>query len=85
MDTIRQLPNYVRLLFGLLRDRRVATVDKLLAEMKTHVQGNADLTRQASNGWVRVLHFGDHYGTAHARKVGREFLDQLKPATQPSP
>jgi uncharacterized membrane protein YkvA (DUF1232 family) len=30
MDTIRQLPNYVRLLFGLLRDKRVATVDKLL-------------------------------------------------------
>ena len=30
MDTIRQLPNYVRLLFGLLTDRRVATVDKLL-------------------------------------------------------
>ena len=30
MDTIRQLPNYVRLLFGLLSDRRVATVDKLL-------------------------------------------------------
>jgi len=30
MDTIRQLPNYVRLLFGLLRDRRVAMVDKLL-------------------------------------------------------
>ena len=30
MDTIRQLPNYVRLLVGLLTDRRVATVDKLL-------------------------------------------------------
>lgn len=30
MDVIRQLPNYVRLLFGLLTDRRVATVDKLL-------------------------------------------------------
>src|SRR5688572_111788 len=30
MDTIRQLPNYVRLLFGLLTDRRVAAVDKLL-------------------------------------------------------
>jgi len=30
MDTIRQLPNYVRLLFGLLRDRRVATIDKVL-------------------------------------------------------
>ena len=30
MDTIRQLPNYVRLLFGLLTDRRVATIDKVL-------------------------------------------------------
>jgi uncharacterized membrane protein YkvA (DUF1232 family) len=30
MDTIRQLPNYVRMLFGLLTDRRVATIDKLL-------------------------------------------------------
>ena len=30
MDTIRQLPNYVKLLFGLLRDRRVATIDKVL-------------------------------------------------------
>ena len=30
MDTIRQLPNYLRLLFGLLTDGRVATVDKLL-------------------------------------------------------
>ena len=30
MDTIRQLPSYVRLLFGLLRDGRVATMDKVL-------------------------------------------------------
>jgi len=30
MDTIRQLPNYVRLLFGLLRDSRVSTIDKVL-------------------------------------------------------
>ena len=30
MDTIRQIPNYLKLLFGLLRDRRVSTVDKLL-------------------------------------------------------
>jgi uncharacterized membrane protein YkvA (DUF1232 family) len=30
MDTIRQLPNYVRLLFGLLSDRRVAALDKVL-------------------------------------------------------
>jgi uncharacterized membrane protein YkvA (DUF1232 family) len=30
MDTIRQLPNYVRLLFGLLSDRRVSALDKVL-------------------------------------------------------
>jgi len=30
MDTIRQLPNYVRLLFGLLSDSRVSTIDKVL-------------------------------------------------------
>ena len=30
MDTIRQLPNYLRLLFGLLKDKRVAPIDKLL-------------------------------------------------------
>ena len=30
MDTIRQLPNYVRLLFGLLSDRRVSGLDKAL-------------------------------------------------------
>jgi uncharacterized membrane protein YkvA (DUF1232 family) len=27
---LQQIPNYLRLLFGLLRDRRVSTVDKLL-------------------------------------------------------
>ena len=30
MDTIRQIPNYVRLLFGLMRDSRVSTTDKVL-------------------------------------------------------
>lgn len=30
MDTIRQLPAYLRLLFGLMTDRRVAMVDKVL-------------------------------------------------------
>jgi uncharacterized membrane protein YkvA (DUF1232 family) len=30
MDTIRQLPNYISLLYGLLRDPRVAKLDKLL-------------------------------------------------------
>lgn len=30
LDTIRQLPNYISLLYGLLRDPRVAKLDKLL-------------------------------------------------------
>jgi hypothetical protein len=55
-----------------------ATVDKLLAEVESYIKGNTDLTKQASDGWTRILHFGDHYGTAYARKVGRDFLDKLK-------
>jgi hypothetical protein len=60
-----------------------ATVDKLIQEMEAHIQGNADLTLQASNGWVRVLHFGDHYGTPHARKLGQAMLDKIKSAATP--
>jgi uncharacterized membrane protein YkvA (DUF1232 family) len=30
MDAIRQIPDYLRMLYGLLRDRRVNVVDKLL-------------------------------------------------------
>lgn len=60
-----------------------ATVDKLFKEIEAHIQGNADLTRQASNGWVRVLHFGERYGTPYSRKLGQTFLDKLKsPAPQ---
>lgn len=70
-------------LVGLLRqfirkENDDATVDGVLAEVKAHIKDNPDLTQQAIDGWTRVLHF-DHYGTAHARKVGREFLDQLQP------
>lgn len=60
-----------------------ATVDKLMKEVEAHIQGNADLTRQASNGWVRVLHFGDRYGTPYARKVGQAMLDSMKSAAPP--
>lgn len=55
-----------------------ATVDRVLAEVKTHIAGNADLKKQAINGWTRVLHFGERYGTVYSRKVGQEFLDGLK-------
>jgi hypothetical protein len=55
-----------------------ATVDRLLSEVKDYIQGNADLTKQAIDGWTRVLHFGDRYGTPHAREVGRQFHEKLK-------
>ncbi|HEV7406236.1 MAG TPA: hypothetical protein VGO11_25030 [Chthoniobacteraceae bacterium] len=55
-----------------------ATADRVLAEVKAHIAGNADLKKQALDGWTRVLHFGDAYGTPYSRKIGQEFLDGLK-------
>ena len=50
------------------------TVGKLMVEMEAYVKGNKGLTKQAIDGWTRVLHFGERYGTAHARELGRAFL-----------
>lgn len=55
-----------------------ATVDKVLEEVKAHIKGNDDLHKQAIDGWTRVLHFGDRYGTPYSRKKGAEFLEELK-------
>jgi hypothetical protein len=55
-----------------------ATVDSVLAEVKEHIKDNAELKQQAIDGWTRVLHFGDQYGTEYSRKVGRAFLEELK-------
>lgn len=55
-----------------------AKVDAVLAEVKAHINDNADLKQQAIDGWTRVLHFGDRYGTAYSRRVGTEFLELLK-------
>lgn len=57
-----------------------ATVDAILAEVKTHIGSDPDLRRQAADGWTRVLHFGDRYGTEYSRQVGAEFLKSLQPA-----
>lgn len=57
-----------------------AAVDRILTEVKAYIQGDADLTRQAIDGWTRVLHFGERYGTGYSRKAGREFLEALKSA-----
>ena len=63
----------------------VPAVDKLLADVKSHIKGNPELTKQAVDGWTRILHFGDHYGTDYARKVGREFLESLNQAKDGKP
>ena len=55
-----------------------ATVDRLLGEVKAHLKDDPALKKQAIDGWTRILHFGDRYGTAHARKAGAEFLENLK-------
>lgn len=55
-----------------------ATVDRLASEVQIYIKGNADLTKQAIDGWTRILHFGDRYGTPHSRKVGQEMLAKLK-------
>jgi hypothetical protein len=59
-----------------------ATVDAVLDEVRAHIRDNAGLKKQAMDGWTRILHFGDRYGSEHARKVGREFLEKLKAETK---
>ena len=58
-----------------------AAVDQTLSEVEAYIKGNANLTQQAIDGWVRVLHL--KYGTAYAQKAGQEFLDRLKEKPQP--
>ena len=53
-----------------------ATVDKVLSEVEAYVKGNPDLTKQAIDGWVRVLAIP--YGTAYAQKAGAAFVEKLK-------
>ncbi|OAI57269.1 hypothetical protein AYO49_02465 [Verrucomicrobiaceae bacterium SCGC AG-212-N21] len=53
-----------------------ATVDRVLTDVKGYIKDDAGLIQQTRDGWVRVLHL--NYGTAYARKTGREFLDTLK-------
>jgi len=68
-------------LIGLLRrfiqkSNDNATVDKVLAEVEAYVRGNESLTRQAIDGWTRVLHL--KYGTEYAQQAGQIWLEKLK-------
>jgi hypothetical protein len=53
-----------------------AAVDKVLTEVEAYVGGNEGLTRQAIDGWTRVLHL--KYGTEYAQNAGRIWLEKLK-------
>ena len=55
-----------------------ATVNQVLQEVRGYVKGNDDLRKQAIDGWTRILHFKDRYGTAYAREKGAELLEELK-------
>jgi hypothetical protein len=70
-------------LIGLLRrfiqpSNERATVDKVLGEVSTYIQGNTNLTQQAIDGWTRVLHL--KYGTQYAQTEGKTWLEKLKTA-----
>lgn len=70
-------------LMGLLRQfirpaNDEAAVDRVLKEVEDYVKGDAGLRRQAIDGWTRVLHFGDRYGTAYARKQGQAAMEKWK-------
>lgn len=53
-----------------------AAVDRVLKEVAEYVKGNADLTRQAVDGWTRVLFL--KYGTEYAQTTGKQFVEQLR-------
>jgi hypothetical protein len=70
-------------LLGLLRafinrqnDEKAA--DKVIADVREYVKGDRDLTKQAIDGWTRVLHL--KYGTEYAQKAGQQLVDELKKA-----
>jgi hypothetical protein len=68
-------------LLGMLRsfinmDNDDAKLDRLVGEIKQYVKGNADLTKQAIDGWTRVIFL--KYGTEYAQKSGQEMVDSLK-------
>ena len=70
-------------LVGLLRQfirptNDEATVNRVFEEVRSYVKGDVALRQQAIDGWTRVLHFQDRYGTPYARQKGAELLLELK-------
>jgi hypothetical protein len=55
-----------------------ATVDQVLKEVNDYIAQDAALRQQAIDGWTRILHFKDRYGTAYARQQGQAALEKWK-------
>lgn len=51
-------------------------VDALVKQVEEYVKGNADLAKQAIDGWTRVIYL--KYGTDYALKAGQAMVDRLK-------
>ncbi|MCF7785091.1 MAG: hypothetical protein K9N47_03160 [Prosthecobacter sp.] len=55
-----------------------ATIDRMLQDVRDYIKDNDELKKQAADGWTRILHFKDVYGTPYAVKQGQAFLEELK-------
>lgn len=53
-----------------------AAVDGVLKSVEEYIADNADLKKQAIDGWTRVLHL--KYGTEYAQKTGQAWVEKLK-------
>jgi hypothetical protein len=53
-----------------------ATVDRVVGEVQDYIKGNKDLTKQAVDGWTRVIYL--KYGTEYALKAGQAMVVKLK-------
>ncbi len=51
-------------------------VDQVMDQVREYIKGDEDLTTQAMNGWIRVLHV--KYGTDYAQTQGAAFVAELK-------
>jgi hypothetical protein len=54
-------------------------INEILAQVRKHIAEDDALKKQAFDGWTRILHFGDRYGTDYARQQGRLLLKELRP------
>lgn len=55
-----------------------ATIDRLVLAIRDYIKDDEDLTQQTIEGWKRILHFKDRYGTPYAVQEGEKLLKDLQ-------